>query len=1158
MNKKPNRNINEEHISKIFKYWQTIEALTFPSLPKRTKGSIKELNLKNYQKQSLEKYIAQWIKKNEFNITIRVGSIRVYSISKMLEFAIGKPQKLLDRPDLSTKSPIFELTINEKLLPEPDGFNLSLPMWIAGKILEAFRSDKSFNLRSLMDEVDFKTFYLIGKHLISSNSEKIIYKIFFLLLLGGEFDWIDLFEEFLGIDEDLSEIIEEIKEESIKLKKYLTTGFREFDFIFLSLKKALEYERRLLYKKNKKIDFEWLISFTKLVIELLRLTENHIEKSLKKIEKTYKVEDDEYGYNEIKLKDLIESLYKTSMEYEAKESMLNSFFINDLKKILEDVKNGDFGTALRHYIFGISNLRTDVRKREGIIKALEILQPKNFPQGCWPSDPDKAPGFSQQLAINEIWNRFFQQGEYKRGIFSINGPPGTGKTTLLKDIVAGIITERAKFLIENKENIFKYDRKSYKYKINENLKRYTILVASSNNTAVENVSLELPKKDSIHEIFKEESDKIGYFIELINDYLKRKNPSKTNNWDIEDEEFIPQTDGWALIAVALGKSENRKIFNETVIKNLEKHINLSKENLEEEFKATVEEFNRLIEEENKIRKEISKITNDLRKKEEIIENIKNLEEKISEIKEKCKIMEDEKNIILSQKIKLEEEQKRIKELEEIILKKKPNLLEIIFTLFKAYLKWKDELRQNLNEQQACKIKLYDIEDKLRNIQTTLNSINEEIEKIEKNRDKLKKELEEIIKNLKYWEQKLGNNFISEEQKEEERELASPWHLREWRQLRAKIFLKALKIHKLFLQSKKDIIIANLNLLSDWLSGRVINREESENALLILSLIVPVISTTFASVGLMLKNIGRESIGWLLIDEAGQTLPHHAIGAIYRANNVIVVGDPKQLEPVCSLSKGLIDAITEHYEIPDVFNKFYLNKDENISIIWRPDESSSQVLADYANDFGTKIGKDWIGCPLRVHRRCLKPMFDISNEIAYDGLMIYGLGDKKPKLTLFDSCWINTIGKNYIDHWCEEEGDTLEKLIKLLRDKKVSFDRVFIITPFKSCQHKLREKLKNSEISKNKIGTVHVAQGKEADVVIFVLGGNPSRKGAFEWASKKPNLLNVAVSRAKDYLYVIGNLELWKDYFPILSNKLPIKEPSYLDSLFINQSDFIST
>jgi len=77
-----------------------------------------------------------------------------------------------------------------------------------------------------------------------------------------------------------------------------------------------------------------------------------------------------------------------------------------------------------------------------------------------------------------------------------------------------------------------------------------------------------------------------------------------------------------------------------------------------------------------------------------------------------------------------------------------------------------------------------------------------------------------------------------------------------------------------------------------------------------------------------------------------------------------------------------------------------------------------------------------------------------------------------------------------------------------------------------------------------VGTVHTMQGKEADVVILVLGTHPDRVGSRQWAANTPNLLNVAVSRARRRLYVIGNRETWGDqkYFDILAASLPTWQP----------------
>jgi superfamily I DNA and/or RNA helicase len=70
------------------------------------------------------------------------------------------------------------------------------------------------------------------------------------------------------------------------------------------------------------------------------------------------------------------------------------------------------------------------------------------------------------------------------------------------------------------------------------------------------------------------------------------------------------------------------------------------------------------------------------------------------------------------------------------------------------------------------------------------------------------------------------------------------------------------------------------------------------------------------------------------------------------------------------------------------------------------------------------------------------------------------------------------------------------------------------------------------------------QGKEADVIILVLGGNPDQPGGRLFATREPNVLNVAVTRAKRRLYIIGNRDTWgyEPYFNVLAACIPALYP----------------
>ena len=108
-------------------------------------------------------------------------------------------------------------------------------------------------------------------------------------------------------------------------------------------------------------------------------------------------------------------------------------------------------------------------------------------------------------------------------------------------------------------------------------------------------------------------------------------------------------------------------------------------------------------------------------------------------------------------------------------------------------------------------------------------------------------------------------------------------------------------------------------------------------------------------------------------------------------------------------------------------------------------------------------------------------------------------------------------------------------------------KLYVISPFKTVANAIknivRSAYSNDESARSwcesSVGTVHTFQGKEAECVIIVLGSDKKSEGAAMWASSQANILNVAVTRAKYRLVIIGDRDLWatKPYFDVAYEKL---------------------
>src|SRR5699024_6603251 len=87
---------------------------------------------------------------------------------------------------------------------------------------------------------------------------------------------------------------------------------------------------------------------------------------------------------------------------------------------------------------------------------------------------------------------------------------------------------------------------------------------------------------------------------------------------------------------------------------------------------------------------------------------------------------------------------------------------------------------------------------------------------------------------------------------------------------------------------------------------------------ITQLLIPVMSTTLASVQRMFANFGKNTIDNVVVDEAGQATPASVVGLLWRAKRFVAVGDPAQIEPVVTTSEATLRMLARDYDIDEKY------------------------------------------------------------------------------------------------------------------------------------------------------------------------------------------------------------------------------------------------
>jgi very-short-patch-repair endonuclease len=257
---------------------------------------------------------------------------------------------------------------------------------------------------------------------------------------------------------------------------------------------------------------------------------------------------------------------------------------------------------------------------------------------------------------------------------------------------------------------------------------------------------------------------------------------------------------------------------------------------------------------------------------------------------------------------------------------------------------------------------------------------------------------------------------------------------------------------------------------------------------------------------------------VVIDEASQCDIASALPLLYRAKRSVIIGDPQQLRHISALTRPRDSDLQHKHGLVDT------------RLGWMYSVSS---LFDVA---ASVVPQQSI-VNLRDHHRSHADIIEFSNQAFYEGRLRVATRHrqlKRPSDPEPGIVWQDVRGKvtRPASGGARNEPEAVAVLDALeeLLVKREYDGTVGVVTPFRAQAQLLQQLVEDSQTlasvrsrSELLVDTVHRFQGDERDVMFFspvVSSGVPT--GALGFLRSNGNLFNVAITRARGLLHVVGD------------------------------------
>ncbi|GAA3341833.1 hypothetical protein GCM10020358_34670 [Amorphoplanes nipponensis] len=253
---------------------------------------------------------------------------------------------------------------------------------------------------------------------------------------------------------------------------------------------------------------------------------------------------------------------------------------------------------------------------------------------------------------------------------------------------------------------------------------------------------------------------------------------------------------------------------------------------------------------------------------------------------------------------------------------------------------------------------------------------------------------------------------------------------------------------------------------------------------------------------------------VVIDEAAQCTPAAILPMLYRAKRALIIGDPRQLAPVVELS----DADDQGEQARNGLGHEWLTNR-------RLTHRGHSAYEAFATAAGSTILLD-------EHYRCHPEIIDAPNQVVYQNRLVV-LTDPARLTALAEPAtrWVDVPGR--FSRGATGSGHNFDEVqavvgeVQRLR-KEYPDASIGVVTPLAEQQRTLDRALKEAGLGDNLLcATIHKFQGSERDImVISPVGAQGISVQTRGWLVNQTTLWNVAITRARSQLFIVGDRSWW--------------------------------